>query len=226
MNHLVVFARWPEPGRVKTRLSPALPPDLACALHEAMLRDVLEAGRGSSAERRYLYWTDAPADRAWSTAAREAGFVESLQHGGDLGARLETAFDDLLSKPDQRAVIVGSDCPDLSSAAIDEAFRRLEGYDVVLGPTRDGGYYLVGLRRPAPDLFRDIPWGSQEVFAVTLGRARHAEFAVTRLEPMDDIDTPEDLIRLVSRRLASETPTPRHTVAALERIGLLPAPRP
>src|SRR5262249_30041547 len=114
MDFLAVFARWPEAGRVKPRLSPALPAELARDLHEAMLRDVLETGRSSGIDRRYLYWADPPRNEPWLGFAREAGFRESVQRGADLGLRLEAAFDELIGGRDDRAVVVGADVPELS----------------------------------------------------------------------------------------------------------------
>lgn len=218
MNHLVVFARWPEAGKVKTRLMPPLSPEQARDLHQAMLLDALEAGREAGADRRYLYWADPPSDRPWSDAAREAGYVESLQRGRDLGARLEAAFDDLLTSPAARVVVMGTDCPELSRALLDEAFHRLEDHDLVLGPTDDGGYYLVGLARPAPQLFRNVRWGSATVLATTLARARDDGLRTAQLAALADVDTPADLERLASRLGAREPALPRRTTEALIQL--------
>ena len=218
MNHLVVFARWPEPGRVKTRLSPPLTAEQACELHRAMLADTLEVGRAASVDRRYLYWADAPPDRPWSAEAREAGYVESLQRGRDLGARLEAVFDDLLAPPGARVAVIGTDCPELPPALLNDAFRCLEAHDLVLGPTHDGGYYLVGLRRAAPEIFRAIPWGSPTVLATTIERANGRALSVTQLPILGDLDTPADLERLVGLSAAREPALPRGTAAALARL--------
>ncbi len=223
VNHLVVFARWPEPGKVKTRLSPALPPALACELHEGMLLDVLEAGRVALADRRYLYWAGAPTDRPWSRAAREAGYTETLQRGRDLGARLEQMFEELLGGPDDRVVVVGTDCPELSTTVMNAAFIQLSVRDLVLGPTPDGGYYLLGLSRRAPEILRDVSWGSDQVLAQTLERARATGLTTAVLEPLADVDTPADLVGLVTRCLALARGAPRHAAETLQRMGLLPA---
>lgn len=220
MNHIAVFARWPEPGRVKTRLSPALPPALACELHRAMLGDALAAAAGARAESRTLVWADAPAQR--SAFAAPPGFEVRDQSGADLGARLEHAFAGMLRGPDDRAVILGADCPDLDPARIGAAFESLAARDLVLGPARDGGYVLIGLARPAPGLFRDIVWSTSGVLGQTLERASELGLRVARLAPLDDLDTPADLVRWLARAACSETcPAPR-TAAALRSFGLLP----
>lgn len=217
-----MFARWPEPGSVKTRLSPSLPPELAAALHEAMLLDTLEAGRRSAVDQRYLYWLGAPPDRPWSRAAREAGYRETLQRGSDLGTRLEAAFEELLSRPGEKVVVVGSDAPELTPGIISAAFGRLTTHDLVLGPTHDGGYYLVGLGRRAPEIFRDIPWGSDRVFALTGERAAAAGLTAAVLDPVPDVDVPQYLVSLVIRCHEAGADAPANTAAALREMGLLP----
>ena len=218
MNHLVVFARWPEAGKVKTRLVPPLSPEQARDLHQAMLLDTLEAGREAGADRRYLYWADPPSDRPWSSAAREAGYVESLQRGRDLGARLEAAFDDLLTSPAARVAVIGTDCPEMPGALLGEAFRGLEDHDLVVGPTHDGGYYLVGLARPAPQLFRNVRWGSETVLATTLARAREGGLRTAQLAALGDVDTPADLERLAGRLGTPDHALPRRTAEALIQL--------
>src|SRR5262245_38938676 len=168
MKRLAVFAKTPEPGRVKTRLSPALPPDLACDLYRAMLRDTLEAATEAQADERYVYW----AEDENEVSAPTDGFLVRVQQGPDLGARLEHAFAALLREADDRAVIMGADCPGFDATTLRSAFQALETQDLVLGPTRDGGYYLVGLRRQAPEIFRDIAWSTERVLEQTLERAR------------------------------------------------------
>lgn len=220
MNHIAVFARWPEPGRVKTRLSPALPPALACELHRAMLGDALAAAAGARAETRALVWAEAPADR--SAFAAPPGFEVRDQRGADLGARLEHAFAGMLRSPDDRAVILGADCPDLDAARIGEAFESLATRDLVLGPAHDGGYVLIGIARPAPALFRNVAWSTPGVLARTLERAGALGLDVAQLAPLGDLDTPADLVRWLARAARPETrPAPR-TATALRTFGLLP----
>jgi rSAM/selenodomain-associated transferase 1 len=220
MNHIAVFARWPEPGRVKTRLSPALPPALACELHRAMLGDALAAAAAARAESRALIWADAPAER--SAFPVPSGFEVRDQRGADLGARLEHAFAEMLRGPDDRAVVLGADCPDLDAARIGQAFDILAARDLVLGPARDGGYYLIGLRHPAPGLFRNVTWSTPRVLAQTLERAGELGLRVAQLAPLDDLDSPADLVRWLAKAVSQGTRSSPRTSAALRAFGLHP----
>ncbi|HEY2954109.1 MAG TPA: TIGR04282 family arsenosugar biosynthesis glycosyltransferase [Candidatus Eisenbacteria bacterium] len=221
MRRIALFARWPRAGEVKTRLSPALPAALACDLHRAMLEDALAlAGRATSGER-LLYWADAPAAR--DGFAPPPGFGVRDQRGVDLGERLERAFGDLLKESGDRAVILGGDCPALEAPALDQAFDALERHDLVLGPAGDGGYYLVGLARKAPELFRGIEWSTPRVLDQTLARAGRAGLTVHRLGALDDLDTPADLVRWIALRAAGGGPgAPLELDRVLQAMGLLP----
>ena len=188
----VVFSKPAEPGRVKTRLHAVLTPEQAAELHQAFLDDLVPR----------LALGDFDLRMAWAVeedAPLPGGVVPSLrQRGEDLGERLhralaETALDYEL------VAAVGSDHPELSATRVSEGFERLEnGADVTLGPARDGGYYLIGLRRSAirRRLFSRIPWGADGVLAATLDRCRSLGLEVALLPPADDVDVPEDLERL------------------------------
>jgi len=226
-RRVAVFARRAVAGRVKTRLSPALPPALACALHASMTADTLAAVAATDAERFILWDVPAPDGAGMSATvampiAVPSDVREGTQHGDGLGARLVTAFDALLSDAGA-AVIVGTDCPDLRPRHIEAALAALAHHDLVLGPSRDGGYWLIGLSRRVPELFADIPWGTDAVFARTVERAAGANLRATRLEMLADVDTPEDLVRLVARWLVvPATQRAPETARALAAMGLLP----
>ena len=237
MRRVALFARPPEAGRVKTRLAPALTPALTLELYRAMLMDALEAGTGVAAER-LVWWASAPErglDPGLQAILERGTWRERLQVGGDLGARLAHAFADPPAAPGDRTVIMGADCPELDGAALEAALGELERSDAVLGPTTDGGYYLVGLRRPAPELFRDIAWGEGDVLNQTLERAERAGFSVTLLGKLDDVDRPEDLVGCVARELGREVRGPRgagasaardtETTVGRARAGPLASPR-
>ena len=221
MDRLAVFARWPRVGRVKTRLSPALPAELAFALHRAMLEDALAEAARARADARALYWADAPADGAAFPAP--PGFEVRDQGSGDLGARLERAFGEIAGRKGDRAVVIGSDCPDLDAGVIQSAFEALERADLALGPARDGGYYLIGLSRPEAPVFRGVPWGTAGVLEHTRAAAEAAGLRVTLLTPLDDLDTPADLARWLARAALRETEDAPRTRAVLRALGLLPA---
>lgn len=195
---VAVMAKAPTPGRVKTRLSPPLAPREAAALYRCLLLDTVACAKSVR---------DVTAVVAYTPAARRAAF-EALcpgvglmpQHGADLGARLAGVFARLFARGFRAAVAIGSDTPTLPARYVRDAVGILLGgqADVVLGPARDGGYYLIGLRSPEPDLFTGVPWSTGAVYATTIARARRASLSVASLPPWDDVDTIEDLGRLAS----------------------------
>jgi len=219
MRTIAIFARWPEVGLAKTRLVPALTAPLAHALHVAMLRDALDAAAHASADRRTLWWAEAPEDR--SEFELPGGFESFEQAPGDLGDRLAGAFEILHDGPDARVIAIGSDCPWLDGRAIDEAFEALERADAVVGPAPDGGFHLIGLARPAPGLFRGIPWSTDQTLDATLLRVRAAGLSVTMLSSLPDVDTPADVLDCVRRAMRGDAGA-QHTRAALVAMGLLP----
>jgi rSAM/selenodomain-associated transferase 1 len=224
VDRTAVFARYPVAGEVKTRLSPAVPATLAVDIYAGMLADALSVAADAGTGPPALYWASEPPEHGLFPIP--AGVIARRQRGTDLGERLSAAFAELLSSPSSspgdRAVVIGADCPDLAPEDIRRAFTTLGRQDVVLGPARDGGYYLIGLRREAPALFRGIAWGTGAVLAQTLERAAHAGLGVELLGALDDIDTPEDVVRFVARRSISPPGPGARTEAALTAMGLLP----
>lgn len=217
-QRIAIFARRPEPGQVKTRLSPALPPELASQLYAAMLEDTLEVVRSVRVDTRTVFWAEVPAaDRS------PEGFFWHAQKGADLGARMADAFDTLLVDG-AHAVVVGSDCPGLTTAPLERAFAALDRAELVLGPATDGGYWLVGLARPAPELFAGIEWSTATVFTETLARATGLGLSVETLPLMEDLDTPDDLARLVTAAaMGHEDKLGPKLLAALRAMRLLPS---
>jgi hypothetical protein len=189
---LVVFVRYPRPGEVKTRLVPALGAEAAAKLYRAIAEQVLEATLPAPGEYERLVFYDPPeageAMRQWLPSGRLR-----RQAGGDLGERMAEAFTRAFRRGASRVALAGSDVPTLTRKDVASAFSRLDTADVVLGPSEDGGYYLVALRRAQPSLFEGVAWGTPSVLEETLARAGAAGLAVGRLGPRRDIDTVEDL---------------------------------
>jgi rSAM/selenodomain-associated transferase 2/rSAM/selenodomain-associated transferase 1 len=190
---LLLFTRYPIPGQVKTRLIPALGAEGATALHRRL---ALRALRAAHAARQALavdleVHFDGGTEQAMSHWLGNAPFVP--QRAGDLGDRLSAAFEESFRNGSTATVIIGSDCPALNADVILAAFARLAETPVVLGPAQDGGYYLVGLNRALPELFRDIHWGTDRVLADSLARLQRAGVRAALLNPLADIDRPEDL---------------------------------
>lgn len=194
-TRLTIFCRIPQAGASKTRLIPAVGAERAARLHHEMaLRTLARAG----AAAREGSGLDVRVSLAGPTESAARWFGASLpfeaQPGGDLGERMAATFRAGRGDGVTRHVIIGTDAPDLDTGLIEQAFEALHDHDLVLGPARDGGYYLIGLSvSPPPSLFRSMPWGGPEVLGLTLGRANDAGLAMQLLPPLDDVDDPADL---------------------------------
>lgn len=216
-RHLLVFGKLPEPGRTKTRLAPELGEREAAILYRAFLDDVVSRVRDVSAERRQL-WVPRRPGAAERLGSRFPDLGLRWQRGASLGDRLEDAFLRAFDEGGGRVLIVGSDHPTLPGSYLERGFRQLDRADMALGPTEDGGYYAVGLRRAATrevrGLFVDLPWSTADVLRETLRRGRDRGLRVAELPPWYDVDEPADLARL--RRDVKESSA---TGRALRRLG-------
>ena len=190
---VLVFARTPAPGQVKTRLIPALGPDGAVRLHEQLTARAVVTAVQASIGPVHVWCTPTVDHPLFSDLRRAFGVQLFRQGAGDLGRRMHGALVRTLKKF-ACAILIGSDCPFLAIAdlqATREALR--EGMPVVLGPAVDGGYFLIALTAPAPSLFENVPWGTDEVLEITRNRLKQLDWAWHELTPRRDIDRPEDL---------------------------------
>lgn len=193
-ERLIVFSRYPEPGKTKTRLIPALGAVGAAQLQRSLTVATLETARLLQRQRPQvevaIYY--AGGDRAAMVAwLGEANYQPQAE--GELGHRLQQAFAAAWQAGCQRAVAVGIDCLELDSTILARALDCLQACDVVLGPATDGGYYTIGLRGDRPELFTGIHWGSERVLGQTLRTARAGRLSVALLPYRRDIDRPRDL---------------------------------
>ena len=193
-RHLLVFARVPIPGGVKTRLIPTLGEAGATAVYRRLLRDTLESCARVRNVRRELWLDQAVSDPELNETASRLGLSLHLQRGADLGARMQHAFADVFERA-RSAVLIGSDCPEYDRDYIEAAFQALERHDAVLGPAADGGYVLIGLKRVEARLFNDIPWGTADVLETTRDRLRRLRWTWLELDSKQDIDEAQDLLR-------------------------------
>ncbi len=203
---LIIFARAPVPGQVKTRLCPPLTPDEAASLHGSLVLDVLERTRppGHSCAQparagvdRFVACSPSAEHVFFKILAQREGVGLLTQAGEDLGTRMRHACETVFAMGYQKAVLVGSDLPAIPGSVYADAFLRLEGHDLVLGPARDGGYYLIGLRPPVPDLFTGVPWSTERVFDVTMKLAQNLGLNTAVLPLGSDLDTIDDLTALI-----------------------------
>jgi uncharacterized protein len=193
-NALIVVAKRPTPGKTKTRLSPPLTPELASALYESFLFDTLDQMRQVDDAQRVIAYLD-----ECDYFQRLAPDFELIpQEGHDLGERLDNALTFYLSRGYERAVIMDSDSPTLPRDYLSHAFQVLsDGADVVLGPCDDGGYYLIGLKKPTPRLLREVHMSTPTVAADTMALAKEEGLNLVTLPTWYDIDDVASLSRLI-----------------------------
>jgi rSAM/selenodomain-associated transferase 1 len=218
---LVVFAKRPEPGQVKTRLCPPLTPEQAAAFYACMLEDVLETSVRAAAALDLEAVLAVHPPEAAETLPAPAGLRREPQHGADLGERMEHALARELAAGRSPVLLRGSDSPTLGLATLRAALDALTRADLVICPDRDGGYNLVGLARPAPGLFSH-PMSTGSVLADTLTRARLCGLSHALLPAGFDIDSAADLGLLAEARSRGAAGACPHSVAFLDRHGLWP----
>lgn len=216
---LVIMARYPEWGMVKTRLAQSLGPDATLQVYQSFLRDLAERFAGWHYD---LHWAYTPVGCDFSTFAsklvpeREVSMRAFPQRGLDFGSRLYQAFQVTASSHFARTILISSDSPQVSREIIAQADHALESADVVLGPAEDGGYYLIAMREPH-DLFRDIPMSTEHVLEMTIAKAQHKGLQVALLETLFDIDTQPDLMRLMPL-LAQDMTLAPYTASCLDEL--------
>ena len=213
---LVVFARCPEPGRVKTRLARVVGDASAADLYAAFLADLRDRFAASTFEVR---WAVAPPDGGFARRLGISRGATFVQQGDHLGARMHSAFARVRDEGFARCVLVGSDMPQLAVATVQRAFAALDHADLVLGPACDGGYYLIAACRPLA-VFDGIAWGTDAVLSETRARAAEQRLTVALLDEDFDVDEATDLDRLeallADERARAAMPA---TTAALARLN-------
>jgi rSAM/selenodomain-associated transferase 1 len=198
-ERLIIFTRFPQPGKTKTRLIPILGKKGAADLQRQMTEHIISTVAVASKQAGLTVGVcyeggDAGLMREWLGPQ----FIYRPQGSGNLGQRIDKAFEEAFGDGIEAVVIVGSDIPGISTDIIQRAFRVLRKNDLVFGPAHDGGYYLIGMRRTAafranPQVFKGIKWGSDEVLGQTLQIVAALGLSFALLESLADIDRPEDL---------------------------------
>src|SRR5919199_1685885 len=191
---LIIFTRYPEPGKTKTRLIPVLGAEGAATLQRKMTEDKL-----AEVEKLQAFYP-LPVEVHFAGGNEQlmqdwlgSSIIYRRQSEGDIGCRMASAFQACFQAGMNSVVLIGTDCPDLNAKLIAQAFQELDQHDLVLGPAQDGGYYLIGLHRLIPELFTGISWSTAEVLKQTQSIAQKIELAVAYLPLLSDIDRPEDL---------------------------------
>ena len=185
-NALIVFARKPELGKVKTRLAATIGDERALEIYVLLLEHTRSLLAAADCDP-HIFLTSLHEDPFWN------GFEKHLQDGKDLGERMHHAFERLLNRGYEKVLIIGSDCPKLTESHISEAFRCLNHCDVVIGPARDGGYYLLGMKQIYHELFVNKKWSTDTVFADTLFSIGEAGLSYVEMEVLSDVDEEGDI---------------------------------
>lgn len=183
---LIIFLRLPVSGKVKTRIASTEGDVHALAIYLQLMDITLDLAAQSDKPVYLFYEGGLP-----PLTARKPGYTYLSQSPGDLGKKMADAFS-LVLENHPKAVLIGSDCPDLSNAIVNEAFLHLDQKDIILGPSRDGGYYLIGCKNMYPALFEGIIWSTPTVLECTLERIKKENLTFSLLEELADIDTAAD----------------------------------
>ena len=214
---LVIFAKAPVPGQVKTRLCPPLTHDEAATLHGSFVLDTLERTKTAAVKLklpfdRYLACAPSSTLVFFKIMEERQGVQLIEQEGEDLGIRMHKAFEAMFARGYHHVVIVGTDAPALPLEHYKQALDLLSENDVVLGPAQDGGYYLIGLKKPVPGLFENIPWSTDQVMALTCDKAKSLGLRLGLIPPWRDVDTIDDLLALIeASALDAKRPKQEHT---------------
>ena len=188
MKGVIVFVKNPELGKVKTRLAATVGDKRALSIYNKLLDYTRSVLLDLEKTERFVFYSSFIDEHDnWS----ESYFNKCLQQGQDLGKRMSSAFQTIFKKCES-VVIIGSDCTQLTSEHINSAFNLLESKDMVIGPSHDGGYYLLGLNKHYPFLFEDIAWSSESVLKATLEKAELHNLQYAKLDVLSDIDNEED----------------------------------
>jgi uncharacterized protein len=188
---IIIFVRNPELGKVKTRLAKEIGDEQALQVYTGLLQHTHDIVIDLDCDR-FVYYADYINDHdLWENKY----FEKRLQNGESLGNRMMAAFFELFQQGFSQVVIIGSDCPGLTSFVIEDAFDKLDTTDVIIGPSCDGGYYLLGLTHLVPDLFKNKKWSTDTVLADTIKDTISLKKSCFFLTELSDIDTAEDLHR-------------------------------
>lgn len=188
---IIVFQKYPEPGKVKTRLAESIGAKKAANIYAFLIRHTHQQLQDVNAAIFVFY--QGPID---SHDYPKQDYFFHPQKGKDLGDKMSQAFQEVFEKGFDQVLIIGTDCYELKSKHLQEAFTAIKKNDVVIGPARDGGYYLLGMREFSPNLFRGIAWSSESVLRATLKNAADAGLSSQLLEMLNDVDRYEDLGKL------------------------------
>lgn len=190
MSALLILIKNPIPGKTKTRLAADVGNEMALKMYQQLMDWTRDQAIGlQDTVTCYLWYSEEVlTDDTWPNDR----FRKAVQHSGGLGDRMEAAFHQAFADGHDRAIIIGSDCPGITTNYLQEGFTALTDHDLVIGPALDGGYTLLGLRKLEASLFHDMEWSTEQVLSITLQRAKNAGLSIKQLAPLSDVDYLED----------------------------------
>ena len=193
---IIIFQKNPELGKVKTRLAKTIGEVKALEAYQWLLEHTHEQVAPVGCDV-FVYF-DREIDPMFLKNQR---YAAALQRNGDLGQKMRSALEEVLAQGYQKAMVIGSDCPDMNSEVLEQAIEQLASHDLVIGPAKDGGYYLIGMRKVYDTLFQDIPWSTPEVLSKTLAEAKSLGLKISLLRELADVDVYEDLDEDLKKKL-------------------------
>ncbi len=188
-NLLIIFYRNPELGKVKTRLAKTLGDEKALAIYLKLSSHTRAITENLAIDKVIYYSNFVDTEDAWPNTT----FQKKLQNGNDLGEKMNNAFVEGFQSGYERVCIIGTDCLELSKDIIQQAFDQLVCYDAVIGPAKDGGYYLLGMKKPMPELFKNKAWSSDTVATDTIQNFQDLSLSYAQLAVLTDVDEEKDL---------------------------------
>lgn len=192
---LIIFSRYPEAGKTKTRMIPALGAEGAAELQRQMTEHTLDTAKKFKSSRDItieVHFAGGNKQLMAEWLGKELKYIPQV--AGDLGDKMRSAFDRSFNLGNKRVVTIGIDCPGINQAILTNAFNSLQTQDLVLGVAADGGYYLIGLNYTIPQLFQNINWGTEQVLNQTQDIANKLKLSINYLPTLSDVDRPEDLV--------------------------------
>jgi rSAM/selenodomain-associated transferase 1 len=186
---LIIFVRNPELGKVKTRLAKTIGDEQALQIYKQLLQRTVEVTRNLASDKYVFYADGVNPNDVWENER----YNKRKQEGDDLGERMQNAFQRVFNEGFAKVAIIGSDCYDLTSEIVTEAFEKLDAFDAVLGPSTDGGYYLFGMKNLVEDIFKDKRWSTESVLNDTINDLTLNGCSFFRLPALTDVDEEENI---------------------------------
>jgi hypothetical protein len=192
-DSLIIFLRHPKNGQVKTRLAKKTSQDFATKFYKSCAEHIIQTTKKVSSINRFVFYSDQSQKKDVISWLGDK-FIFIPQDGDNLGSRMKNAFNYVFNIRAQKTIIIGTDIPELNKELLKDAFSYLDKNDVVIGPSKDGGYYLLGIKKMYPELFDGIEYSTSSVLSETIVRVKDAELSYHLLPVLSDVDTKEDLI--------------------------------